>query len=179
MPCSHRQLSFQGSNQYATRVTCLDCNQLRLLIHHSTPESVVSEALTRRQRALSTSTPTTHTAGSPANTSRSSSVPSANLFQSPASSPSSPPEARPRFVQLPGSPSSGRVLPPPITPAVRTPPAEASAQMENQRAHSVPPMPQATSTPAMCMFCGIKPSWNGKLKEYCSTACKAQASPSP
>ena len=50
--CRHPAMTFTGSNQAQTRLTCTVCRQALMLIYHSLPESRIAEALARRRRSL-------------------------------------------------------------------------------------------------------------------------------
>ena len=51
--CRHPAMTFAGSNQTQTRLTCTVCRQALMLVYHSLPESRIIEALARRRRYLS------------------------------------------------------------------------------------------------------------------------------
>ena len=53
--CRHASLTFAGSNQSQTRLTCTTCRQAVFLLYHGLPEDLLEEALARR-RAHCTST---------------------------------------------------------------------------------------------------------------------------
>jgi hypothetical protein len=171
MACSHRNLTFKGSNQHATRASCVDCHKLRLLIHHNLPEHVIQEALGRRSDQLARSVVRT-----PTKTPRSASTPS--TFRTPESAASSP---RRRVVELAGSPS-GQGSPPAAAAASAPsqPQVNLSLQMPLQVIGPLDRTPPEAFCPparaqALCHFCQIKPSWNGERYEFCSTRCKTQA----
>ena len=43
--CRHTRLTCQGSNQYQTRVKCIDCQKMLVYIHFAAPEDYVRHAL--------------------------------------------------------------------------------------------------------------------------------------
>ena len=60
--CRHPAMTFAGSNQSQTRLTCTVCGQALMLVYHSLPESRIIEALARRRRYLTgVPGPVTHT----------------------------------------------------------------------------------------------------------------------
>ena len=60
--CLHPAMTFAGSNQSQTRLTCTVCRQALMLVYHSLPESRIIEALARRRRYLPGDPgPVTHT----------------------------------------------------------------------------------------------------------------------
>ena len=46
--CSHTRFTSQGSNQYQTRVKCVECQKLLVLLYHSAPEEYVQHAMEQR-----------------------------------------------------------------------------------------------------------------------------------
>ena len=173
MACSHRNLTFKGSNQHATRASCVDCHKLRLLIHHNLPEHVIQEALGRRSDQLARSVVRT-----PTKTPRSASTPS--TFWTPESATSSP---RHHVVELAGSPS-GHGSPSAAAAALapswtNQPQVNLSLQMPLQVIGQLDRTPPEVFSPparaqALCHYCQIKPSWNGERNEFCSTRCKTR-----
>ena len=184
--CPHPAVTFGGSNQHQTRVTCMACRQTLMLIYHSLPQRHVEEAL--RRRALHSG----WTRGDPH-------LASWLRTEEPACralSPGAPERATQSALSSPVEPPAPAAVGPAMAPATQAAaPVLQLTELDERPVLPLCPSPSPVapddgwctplssprqlfpnaSAPTACKWCHQKPSWNGLPDEFCSTVCQQEA----